>query len=304
MAVNLVSLISQFLTPQLVGSLARAAGINEAVAQRLVAAAIPTVLAALATTAAAPGGAQKVADAVSNSDPDLLTNLAGAMNGGNMRAVNEGANLVGGLIGGSGLSSIIGALSQFSGAPQPATQSTIGAVAQTALGTIGQQDPSNWSDASSIAAFLGSQKDAIAAALPPEIGKALNATGLLAGLGSIGAAARSAAQTAPAAAPAAAREAASAAASRAQSAAASAANSAAASASSAGSRFPMWAIIVLIIIVLIAIWWFMSQSHKEAPPPAPEPQKQGMLAPATDYALAPGGRTGAGRRTAPARART
>ena len=290
MAVNLVSLISQFLTPQLVGSLARAAGINEAVAQRLVAAAIPTVLAALATTAAAPGAAQKVADAVSNSDPDLLTNLAGAMNGGNMRAVNEGANLVGGLIGGSGLSSIIGALSQFSGAPQPATQSTIGAIAQTALGTIGQQDPSNWSDASSIAAFLGSQKDAIAAALPPEIGKALNATGLLAGLGSIGAAARSAAQTAPAAASSAAREA-SAAASRAQSAAASAANSAAASASSAGSRFPMWAIIVLIIIVLIAIWWFMSQSHKEAPPPAPEPQKQGMLAPATDYALAPGGRT-------------
>ena len=59
MAINLVSLVSQFLTPQLVGSLARAVGINEANAQRLAAAAIPTILASLATTAAAPGGAPR-----------------------------------------------------------------------------------------------------------------------------------------------------------------------------------------------------------------------------------------------------
>ena len=48
MAINLVSLVSQFLTPQLVGGLARALGINEAVAQKLVAAAVPTILASLA----------------------------------------------------------------------------------------------------------------------------------------------------------------------------------------------------------------------------------------------------------------
>ena len=47
MAINLVSLVSQFLTPQLVGGLARALGINEAVAQKLVAAAVPAILASL-----------------------------------------------------------------------------------------------------------------------------------------------------------------------------------------------------------------------------------------------------------------
>src|SRR5271165_5125517 len=117
MAIDLVSLVSQFLTPQLVGSLARAVGINEAIAQRLAAAAIPTILASLATTAAAPGGAQRLVDAVSNSDPDLLTKLTGALTGGNTGALAEGANLLGGLLGGSGLSSIAGALSQYSGAP-------------------------------------------------------------------------------------------------------------------------------------------------------------------------------------------
>ena len=97
--------------------------------------------------------------------------------------------MLGGLLGGSGVSSIAGALSQFSGAPPAAAQAAIGAVAQAAIGTIGQQDPSNWSDPSSIAALFGSQKDAIAAALPPELAKALGATGLLAGLGGLGAAA-------------------------------------------------------------------------------------------------------------------
>ena len=117
MAINLVSLISQYLTPQIVGSLARAAGINEAIAQRLVAAAIPTILGALGTAAAAPGGAQKVADAVSNSDPDLLGKLTGAISGGNVGALTEGASALSALIGGSGLSSIVATLSQFAGAP-------------------------------------------------------------------------------------------------------------------------------------------------------------------------------------------
>ncbi|HVP99099.1 MAG TPA: DUF937 domain-containing protein, partial [Roseiarcus sp.] len=115
MALDLVGLVTQILTPQLVGGLARAVGVNEAVAQKLVSAAIPVVLGAFATTAAAPGGAQKLVDAVSNSDPDLLTKLAGAINGGNRAALGEGANLIGGLLGGSGLSSLAGALSGYSG---------------------------------------------------------------------------------------------------------------------------------------------------------------------------------------------
>ena len=92
MAINLVSLVSQFLTPQMVGSMARALGVNEAVAQKLVAAAVPTILASLGTAAAAPGGAQKVSDTITNSDPDILTKLGQAASGGNARFLNEGAN--------------------------------------------------------------------------------------------------------------------------------------------------------------------------------------------------------------------
>ena len=288
MAINLVSLVSQFLTPQLVGGLARALGINEAVAQKLVAAAVPAILASLGTAAAAPGGAQKVSDAVSMSDPDILTKLTGAITGGNTRFLNEGGTLLSGLLGGGGLSSLTGALSQFSGAPQPAALALLGTVTHAAVGTIGQQDPSNWSDPSAILSMLNSQKSAISAALPPELSKMLGASGLLAGLGGLGAAAAGATQSAASTVSSAATAASSTASSAARS-AESAARSAQATASRVtapvaaptSSGFPMWAIILIVILVLLAIWWFMTQNQKPA-----EPAKTGLLSAPIEYALA------------------
>jgi hypothetical protein len=288
MAINLVSLVSQFFTPQLVGGLARALGINEAVAQKLVAAAVPAILASLGTAAAAPGGAQKVSDAVSMSDPDILTKLTGAITGGNTRFLNEGGTLLSGLLGGGGLSSLTGALSQFSGAPQPAAQALLGTVTHAAVGTIGQQDPSNWSDPSAILSMLNSQKSAISAALPPELSKMLGASGLLAGLGGLGAAAAGATQSAASTVSSAATAASSTASSATRS-AESAARSAQATASRVtapvaaptSSGFPMWAIILIVILVLLAIWWFMTQNQKPA-----EPAKTGLLSAPIEYALA------------------
>ena len=270
MAINLVSLVQQFLTPQMVSSLARAVGVNEAVAQKLVAAALPAILAALATAAAAPGGAQKVSDAISNSDPDLLTKLSGAVAGGNTQLLGEGANLLSGILGGGGLASLAAALSQHAGAPQAAAQPLIGAVTNAVVGTIGQQDPSNWSDPSAILSMFNSQKSAIAAALPSDVAKALGASGLLAGLGG---AATAAAQTASSTV------------SSAAGAASSTASSAARSAQAAASRssgFPMWAIILIVVVVLVAIYWFVTQSQKPA-----EPAKTGMFDPSApiEYAL-------------------
>jgi Bacterial protein of unknown function (DUF937) len=283
MALNLVSLVSQFLTPQLIGGLARSLGINEAVAQKLAAAAIPAILASLATAAAAPGGAQKVSDAVSMSDPDILTKLTGAITGGNTRFLNEGGTLLSGLLGGGGLSSLTGALSQFSGAPQPATQALLGTITHATVGTIGQQDPSNWSDPSAILSMLSGQKSAISAALPPELSKMLGASGLLAGLGAAAAGATQSEASTVSSAASAAGSAASSAARSAESAAKSAQATAArvtAPVAPTSSGFPMWAIILIVIVVLLAIWWFMTQNQKPA-----EPAKTGLLSAPIEYAL-------------------
>ena len=295
MADNLISLVSQYLGPQKIAGLARTAGVDDAAAHKLVTAAVPAVLAALSAAAAAPGGAQKVSDAVSNADPDLLPKLGTALAGGNAQLLTEGANLLSGVLGGGGLAGLAGALTQHSGAPQGAAQSVIGAVAQVVIGAIGQQDPSNWSDASSIVSMFNGQRNAISAALPADVSKALGASGLLAGLGGLGAAAAQTAASTVSSATSATSAAASSAARTAQ--AASAPSPAPRSAPAAptpsppprtapaaprSSGFPMWAIIVIVVVVLVAIYWFMTQGEKPA-----EPAKQGMLnsPAAVEYAL-------------------
>ena len=65
MAVNLVSLIMQFLTPDMIGRIASALGLDRTNTQTAIGAAIPGLLAGLSGVAAQPGGAQKLVDTLS-----------------------------------------------------------------------------------------------------------------------------------------------------------------------------------------------------------------------------------------------
>ena len=63
MAVNLVSLVLQFLTPDMVGRIATTLGFDRSKVQSALSGAVPALLAAFNDVAAQPGGAQKLADA-------------------------------------------------------------------------------------------------------------------------------------------------------------------------------------------------------------------------------------------------
>ena len=91
MAIDLISLVSRYLTPQLVSQIASVAGVDPDSANKLISGAVPAVLASLGGALAAPGGAQKVSDAISNADPDLLTKLSSALGSGQLSLLNEGA---------------------------------------------------------------------------------------------------------------------------------------------------------------------------------------------------------------------
>ena len=133
MAVDLIGLVSQYVTPQMIGQAAGAAGLDPTTAEELVGGAIPAVVAALASAAATPGGAQKIADAVSNADPDLLTKLSSAAGAAQNQIASDGAGKASALIGGGALSSLAAALSTHSGADQSIARLTIGAVAQALI---------------------------------------------------------------------------------------------------------------------------------------------------------------------------
>ncbi|WP_158815311.1 DUF937 domain-containing protein [Methylocapsa sp. S129] len=243
MAVDLIGLVSQSVTPQMISQIAGMTGLDQTTAEELVGGAVPSVVASLASAASSPGGAQKIADAVSNADPDLTTKLTSALGSGQSQLLTDGAGKLSALIGGSGLSSLAAALSQHSGATPANAQLAIGAVTHALIGALGQQDPSTWSDGGAIGNLLASQKSAISAAMPADLVKSLSSSGLLQGLGAAGAAMAS-----------------------------SAAGAAVTQARAAGasSGFPMWAIVVIVLIILAAIYWFVAMK-KDAKPAAQAP---------------------------------
>ena len=182
---NLVSLIMQFLGPAIIGKLASSVGINNTMAQKLIAAAIPTILAALAGKVAQPSGASMLSDIVGKQDPGLLGKLASVIGGPQQKQIaDQGSNVLGSLLGNSALGSLAGALTKFSGVGEAPTKTLLGMLAPVVLGTLAQQQKSSNLDAGGLARMLMGQKDNISQAIPADFAKLLGGTGLLDSLGS------------------------------------------------------------------------------------------------------------------------
>ena len=184
MAINLVSVVMQFLTPDMIGRIAAALGLDRNVTQAAISALIPALLAGFSNTATQPGGAQKLVDAARQHNGTLgnFANMLGT--GGQSPFIQKGSQMLSALVGGGEQNSLAQAVAKFTGIGQGTAGSLLGMLAPVVMGTIGQQRQQGRSlDASGIAALLASQKDNIAAALPSGFSNLLGGTGLLDALG-------------------------------------------------------------------------------------------------------------------------
>jgi hypothetical protein len=190
MATNLVSLVMQFLTPDMIGRIASALGFDRNTAQSTVAAAVPSLLAGFTGVASQPGGPQKLADAATQHS-GALENFAGALGAGNQSSlIEQGSQMLSSLLGSRDLGSLAGAVAKYTGVGQGGISSLLGMLAPVVMGTIAQQPGAT--QPGRIASLLAGQKDNITAAIPPGLNKQLSGTGLL---DSLGGAARTAAAT-------------------------------------------------------------------------------------------------------------
>jgi hypothetical protein len=183
MAVNLVSLITQFLTPDMIGRIASALGLDRNNTQTAIGAAVPGLLAGLCGVATQPGGAQKLVDAVKQQTGALgsFANMIGAS--GQSSLIEKGSQILSSLLGGRDQTALAGAVGKYAGLGQTASGSLLGMLAPIVMGTIGQQQGTRSLDAGGITSLLSSQKDNIAAALPAGFANLLGGTGLLDSLG-------------------------------------------------------------------------------------------------------------------------
>jgi hypothetical protein len=183
MALNLVSLVMQFLTPDMIGRIATALGLDRNNTQSAIGAAVPALLAGFSGVAAQPGGPQKLADAA-RQEAGTLGKFAAMLGAGSQSSLIErGSNMLASLLGGRDQTALAGAVGRFAGLGQGASGSLLGMLAPAVMGTIAQQQGNRALDASGVANLFADQKNNIAAALPSGFGNLLGGTGLLDALG-------------------------------------------------------------------------------------------------------------------------
>jgi len=193
MAVNLVSLIMQFLTPDMIGRIASALGLDRNNTQTAIGAAVPGLLAGLCGVATQPGGAQKLVEAARQQTGALGSFAKMVGDSGQSSLIEKGSQLLSSLLGGRDQTALAGAIGKYAGLGQSASGSLLGMLAPIVMGTIGQQQGTRSLDAGAITSLLSSQKDNIVAALPAGFANLLGGTGLLDSLGGAARAATAAA---------------------------------------------------------------------------------------------------------------
>jgi hypothetical protein len=179
MATNLVSLVMQFLTPDMIAKIASVLRLDRNVAQKTVAGAIPALLASLADLASTPNGARQLTNTLTQHS-DSLESLRNLVGGADQNLLAEtGSSMLTSLFGGGTLDTLAQTVGKFAGIGEGTSKSMLGMLGPVVLGALGQQQRSMGLDAGGLASLLTSQKDQIAAAIPSGLADQLGAAGLI-----------------------------------------------------------------------------------------------------------------------------
>jgi hypothetical protein len=174
---SIVSTISRFLTPELIGKMGSASGLDRSTAQKAVEAIVPTILGGITALVAKPGGARQLANAIPEQPADMLSAIAGGLDGSAQMA-DRGRSLLSSLLGTGTLGVIASTVAKFLGIGEASTRTLIGLLTPVVLGVLGRTQQAAGLDVNGLARMLSGQKDEIAAAIPPRLANLLQASGL------------------------------------------------------------------------------------------------------------------------------
>jgi Bacterial protein of unknown function (DUF937) len=180
MATNLVTEISDVLSPSVVTRIASALGLNQTSTQKAVVAAVPAVLAALISYVSKPQGAVKLSDVAAKQDPGILSSLASVIGTpGQTALISQGGSVLSSLLGGKTFSALTGAVGQYASVDGAGSKNLLGLLGPVVLGVLGQEQRSKSLNAFGLEDLLTSQKSHVIGALPSGFSKYLSDTGIL-----------------------------------------------------------------------------------------------------------------------------
>ena len=180
MATNLISIISQVLTPELLARIASALGLDKYAVEKAVGAGVPALLAALTSRASTSEGAASLNGAIAKQKPGILTNLANVIGGaGQAGMIDSGLNTLTSLLGRTTTNELTNAMGKFADIGGAGSKSLLGLLGPVVMGVLGQQQSSTGRSA---AELLAAQKQNIAQALPRGFSDYLSGTDILDGI--------------------------------------------------------------------------------------------------------------------------
>lgn len=177
---NIVAIVAQYLTPIIVEKLASSLGISSPLAQKAVAAILPTILASVLGSSQKPEGLKGLTEILGKQDTSKLGKLGELIGGPNQAGmVKAGSDVLGSLLGNSALGSLTSAVAKFAGVSEAPAKGLLGLVGPVALGALAKQQQDSKLDAAGLAKMLLGQKDNIAAAIPAGFSDLLKGSGLI-----------------------------------------------------------------------------------------------------------------------------
>lgn len=177
MAINLTSVVTQFLTPEVIAQIASMLGIDKGAAQKAIGGAVPTILAGLSDLVETPAGTNQLSKLLSQQQGGSVMDLV--RNAGPEGLVQTGSNMLSGLFGGQTMSGLAKVMGRFTGTGDSGGKSLLGAVGPFVLGALGQHQRDAGLDTNGLASLLRSQKEQIVAAIPPGLADQLGSAGLI-----------------------------------------------------------------------------------------------------------------------------
>ncbi len=176
---NLVSVVMQFLTPDMIAKIASAIGLDRSVAQKAIGGAVPALLSSLTDAATTPGGMRQLSSMLAQQSGSL-EGLKNVIGGPDQKTLAErGSSMLSGLFGGGVLDTMAQSIGKFAGINESASKSLLGMLGPVVFGALGQQQRSAGLDTNGVASLLASQKDQIVSAIPPGLADQLSSAGLI-----------------------------------------------------------------------------------------------------------------------------
>lgn len=180
MTTNLISLVTQYLTPDVISRIASAVGLDRNSTETATSAVVPALLGGFNKVAATPDGARKLYDTVSKQSPGILDSLTSALGGAGQKSLaGNGLNILSSLFGGSTTQALANAVSRYAGTDQSSASSLLGVLAPVVTGALAKETIGRKLDATGLSQMLSSQKNNIQAAMPSGFADLLRGSGLL-----------------------------------------------------------------------------------------------------------------------------